>query len=548
MSYLKKFKKLLPGMLLGVCCSAYAAADDLIPQLLQQGLQHYANKKYTAAADYLGQVVDMDAGQTQARYYLVYSLSLSGDNEQALKHAMVLANQNPKEQQYKTLVNQLKAEIGRQTAVKQKTQPAAGSGKIQKEVMLGGYQSLDKKSNSVLEKPKEDYAPRDITPPKPLTELQKAVRKIDEEQFDEAEKMLKEIVKKEPKNAEALYNLGVIEFGRYNYKEAIDHFKKATEADSKHFASYSNMADCYGNINDYVNAEKAYKKATEIKFDEFALVNLADTEIKLGKLKEAEEIFEKVLAKTPNSPEASVGLAQIRVAQGRLTEAMDMVNAAIKAGATGEANYVKALILIANKMYSEANEEIGRALVANSGSQKYILARATAFIRSMDFSRGLDDANAVLAANPESVEARLLIAEGFLATSADSEAEAQLDEIDKRGKFGEAYRLRGQLAKKRGNTEDAKNFYAKYFEMEGSKPACAYEYAEFLQTVNENSMAIDTCNAIIKAFPDTIYAEESKELLKSLSDTEEAPSMTTDSSDEGQAPAKNKYRPGNTKF
>lgn len=548
MSYLKKFKKLLPGMLLGVCCSAYAAADDLIPQLLQQGLQHYANKKYTAAADYLGQVVDMDASQTQARYYLVYSLSLSGDNEQALKHAMVLANQNPKDQQYKTLVNQLKAEIGRQAVVKQKTQAVAGSGKVQKEVMLGGYQSLDKKSNSVLEKPKEDYTPRDITPPKPLTELQKAVRKIDEEQFDEAEKMLKDIVKKEPKNAEALYNLGVIEFGRYNYKEAIDYFKKATEVEPKHFASYSNMADCYGNINDYANAEKAYKKATEIKFDEFALVNLAETEIKLGKLKEAEDLFEKVLAKTPNSSEASVGLAHIRVDQGRLNEAMDMVNAAIKAGASGEANYVKALILMANKMYAEANEEITKALSINPGNSKYILGRAAAFIRSMDFSRGLDDANAVLAANPDSIEARLIIAEGFLATSADSEAEAQLDEIDKKGNYGEAFKLRGLLAKKRGLTEDSKNFFAKYFELEGSKPACAYEYAEFLQSVDEKSMAIDTCNAIIKAFPDTIYAENSKELLKSLSGTEEAPSIANDSSEDNQASGKNKYRPGNTKF
>ena len=138
---------------------------------------------------------------------------------------------------------------------------------------------------------------------------------------------------------------------------------------------------------------------------------------------------------------------------------MDMVNTAIKGGATGEANYVKALILIANKMYSEANEEIAKALSVNGGSQKYILARATAFIRSMDFSRGLDDANAVLAANPDSVEARLLIAEGFLATSADSEAEAQLDEVDKKGKYGQAYRLRGQLAKKRGNADEAKNMY-----------------------------------------------------------------------------------------
>ena len=87
----RSFKKFIPGMVLGLCCSAYAADNSLIPALLDEGMKHYSEKQYSAAADYLGQVVDMDAEHSQARYYLVYSLALSGNQEMALKHAEILA-------------------------------------------------------------------------------------------------------------------------------------------------------------------------------------------------------------------------------------------------------------------------------------------------------------------------------------------------------------------------------------------------------------------------------------------------------------------------
>ena len=175
--------------------------------------------------------------------------------------------------------------------------------------MLGGYKSLDK--NAEMRKPKVDYTPREIKPPRPLTPLEKAVKKIDEEEYDEAESMLNDIVKKDPKNSEAYHNLGVIEMSRYQYKEAINQFKKASELNPKSFQSPFLLADCYRNVGDNLNAEKALKTANEIKYDEFALMNLAEVQIELGKYKEAEDNYTKILNKSPKFSEASVGLAQI---------------------------------------------------------------------------------------------------------------------------------------------------------------------------------------------------------------------------------------------
>jgi tetratricopeptide (TPR) repeat protein len=538
----RSFKKFIPGMVLGLCCSAYAADNSLIPALLNEGMKHYSEKQYSAAADYLGQVVDMDAEHSQARYYLVYSLALSGNQEMALKHAEILAKKFPSDPQYKTLVNQIKAEISRTQANISKNNSSSNA-KIEKEVILGGYKSLDK--NAEMRKPKVDYTPREIKPPKPLTPLEKAIKKIDEEEYDEAESMLNDIVKKDPKNAEAFHNLGVVEMSRFNYKEAINKFKQASELNPKSFQSPFLMADCYRNIGDYINAEKALGAATKIKYDEFALMNLAEIQIELGKFKEAEENFNKILTKSPKFTEASVGLAQIRIGQGKLEEAMSMVNAALAAGSTGEANYVKSLILFANRMYSDALEQIESALRNNPTNPKYILARAQINIEMLDFTRAIDDASAVLNKNPDSIAARLVMAKAFILTSAEEEAEAQLELIAKRGENAEYYKLCGMMAKRRGDNEEARKNYDKFFQMAGGIPSSAFEYAEFLENSEGGASDAEAVyQAIIKRFPESVYATRAKESIARLKSSNE--STSEDAAFDTQ-PNSN-IRPGNMKY
>ena len=529
-------------MVLGLCCSAYAAENPLIPALLDEGMKHYSAKEYSAAADYLGQVVDMDAEHSQARYYLVYSLALSGNQELALKHAEILAKKFPSDPQYKTLVKQIKAEISRTQANISKNKSSSNT-KIEKEVMLGGYKSLDK--NAEMRKPKVDYTPREMKKPKPLTPLEKAIKKIDEEEYDEAESMLNDIVKKDPKNSEAYHNLGVVEMSRYKYKEAIDYLKKASELDPKNFQSPFLLADCYRNIGDNHNAEKSLETATKIKYDEFALMNLAEVQVELGKFKEAEDNYNKILKKSPNFTEASVGLALIRIGQGKLEEAMSMVNEALSKGNVGEANYVKALILYANKMYSDALEQVEAAVRNSPNNFKYLLARAQINTEIFDFSKAIDDANAVLKRNPDSLAARVVMAKAFILTSADDEAEAQLDIIAKKGESADYFRLKGMMAKRHGDEEEAKKYYEKFFELAGGIPASAFEYAEFLENIEGGaSDAISVYQAIIKGFPESVYATRASESIARLKSSDES---TSEDAAFDSRPSNN-FRPGSMKY
>ncbi len=563
----RNLKNLIPGLLLGICCSAYASnGNNLIPSLLDEGIKNYTNKKYEAAADYLGQVVDMDPDHSQARYYLTYSLALSGNNELALKHAKILARKFPKDKQYKDLVNQIKAEVDRQLTIKKTKQSGSSSGNIQKEVMIGGYKSAEK-SESEMREPKVDYTPRDIKPARPLTELEKAIVKIDEEEYDTAESMLKDLLKKEPNNSEIYHNLGVIEMGRNNFKGAASYFDKATGKNPKDFQSFFLKAECFRTIGEYAKAESALKSATDIRYDEFALMNLAGINIDMGRYKNAEDIYNKILAKNPQFSEATVGLAQIRILQGKTDEAMEMVNSALSKGNNGDANYVKGLLLIANGMYGEACEQFDAALQTSPGNQKYLVAKAQALIKSLELSKGLDVATSVLNANPDSVPAMLVIAEAFILTSGDQEAEDQLNKIKTYGNFADYYRLSGMLAKSREDEAEARAMYKKYFEMTGSMPANAYEYAEFLENLSDGKKEAQSIyEEIVKLFPDTIYERKAKDRILQLTNQNASDSESNDNSNNDDSSNENSdsgvssdsnndddsfnwdTRPGNTKF
>ena len=507
-------KNIVHGVFLGVCCNAFAA-NALVPALMEQGMKLYSEKNYKAASDYLGQVVDMEPEHSQARYYLIYSLALSGNNEQALKHAEILAKKFPKEKQYKTLVNQIKNQIGATlTSNSNNSSNQTKYDNVKKEVVFGGYQSLDK--NAEMRSPNVDYTPRDIKPARPLTPIEKAVKMIDEEDYASAEKLLKEILKKEPKNADAFHNLGVVEMGRNNFRNAIEYFERASKIKSNNFQTFYLLGDCYKKLGDLKNAEKAFNSASVIKYDEFALTNLADIKLELGDLAKSENIYNQILKKSPNFSDAKVGIAKIRFEQGKVDEAMALANEALKNGNVGEANYVRAQALIANKLYSEAVEDLLPALTVSPDNPKYLMTRAKANMGLINYSVAIDDITTILNANPNYLPATFMLGEAYVRGAAEDETEKLLEEFEtkKLDKYGEYYKIRGLLSKRRENDEAAKNDFLKYAEIYINKPAIQLECGELLETIESaKDDALKQYKNIVQKFPNTLYAVKANEAI-----------------------------------
>ena len=529
-------RNIVHGVFLGVCCNAFAA-NPLVPALMDQGMKYYTEKNYKAASDYLGQVVDMEPEHSQARYYLIYSLALSGNNEQALKHAEILSKKFPKEKQYKILVNQIKNQMS--TTITNSNNKQTSYDNVKKEVVLGGYQSLDK--NSEVRSPKVDYTPREMKPARPLTPVEKAVKMIDEEDFSGAENLLKNILKKEPKNADAFHNLGVVEMGRNNYKEAVKYFNQASKIKSNNFQTLFLLGDCYKRIGDLKNAETAFNSATILKYDEFALTNLADIELELGNLTKAENIYNQILKKSPNFTEATVGIAKIRFEEGKVDEAMTLANEALKNGNVGESNYVRAQALIANKLYSEAIEDLLPALTMSPDNPKYLMARARANMGLINYSVAIDDVTTILTKNPNYLPATFLLGEAYIRGAAEEEAEKLLEELEtkKLNVHGEYYKIRGLIEKRQENDAAAKDDFLKYAELEANKPAIQLESAELLETIEgAKDDSIKQYNKVIQKFPNTLYAVKAKEAITRIN-------SQSDESDDSNTPDNNEINLNN---
>lgn len=504
--------RFLPGLLVvffltSSCLSM--SAQNLIPELMDQGLKLYAGKDYRGAADYLGQVVDMDANQDQARYYLVYSLSMSGQLDKALAHARILAARFPQTKQYTDLVAQLeKAYAGEvQKKEQQKTSQA-----VPKEVILGGYASKD-----TMREAKMSTTPREITKPKPLSRLDKAILMIDEEFYASATTELDAIIEAEPKNAKALHYKGVMKFNSGMYAEAREWFEKAIKHDPKSFQSLFLLGDCYRAFDDYNKAAEQFKKAIAIKTDVFAQINLADCYIKLNQLKDAEKIFKEILDKDPNITEAALGQAQIKLFGGFTNEAMEIVNRVLSnESSNAEAHYVKAQILLENQLFEDAAQEARLALDSFPGSLKYQSMYALTLVRAYRVAQGLEEAGKIVGQHPENIDARLTVAEGLILSGAYSDAEEHLKVVEKNGPHYGVARLKALQALRSGETEKAGEHYRASMELSGGRPRPYIEYATWLESVNNNADALIAYQEISEVFKDTAYEQMAKERIAEL--------------------------------
>jgi tetratricopeptide (TPR) repeat protein len=490
--------------------SSFSQAQNLVPQLYDQGMKLYAAKDFSGATDYLGQVVDMEPAHDQARYYLVYSYSMVGQLDKALQHARILAKKYPTQKQYADLVAQLEKNLA---GLLQKKADQRKAHSIPKEVILGGYQSKD----SGVYTPKLPEKTRDIKPPKKLTKLDKAVRMIDEGNNASATILLDEIIKNEPKNARALHYKGVMEFNSGYFSQAKEWFEKALKIDTENFQALFLLGDCYRAEEDYEKAAQQFKKAIAIKKDVFAQINLANCYAKLNKLKMAEKIFEQVLEKDAIIADALLGLAQIKLYSGYTTEASDMVNKVLSSEPkNAEAHYIKGQILLDSNLNDDAASHANTALNLFPGNLSYKSLYALALIRSYDVAKGLEVAASILQQYPDSIQAKLALAEGLILSGAFSDAEEHLEKVESRMRHPDVYRLRAMVAVKNGKMEQAGELYRSYIELAEGRPRPYLEYAAFLESVENLADAKKAYEEIAELFKDTAFARTAKDKVAEI--------------------------------
>ncbi len=141
------------------------------------------------------------------------------------------------------------------------------------------------KQTDILQSPKSLAISRDETKKtSPLTESKKsnsefkerrkiintealfkqAMNKQQEGNLDKAKLLYKEVIKRDPRNAQALNNLGVVHMSQKNYKWAIRRFNKALTVKSDYADAHYNLACLYSQTKEVARSFHHLKTAVKI--------------------------------------------------------------------------------------------------------------------------------------------------------------------------------------------------------------------------------------------------------------------------------------------
>lgn len=183
-----------------------------------------------------------------------------------------------------------------------------------------------------------------------------------------AEKLLQQALKIEPNNYDSLLFLSMVYMAQHRFTDSRDMALKAISVNSYGAGAYGILGDSYFELGSYAQCAEAYDKMgdlrpgapyyvriawyrnlsgdsdgaieaiqeafeasdpSDLEDHSWYLVQLANFAFDSGKTGDAEKYFQQSLQKQPASYNALAGLARVKVAQGKLKEAIALYEKAI---------------------------------------------------------------------------------------------------------------------------------------------------------------------------------------------------------------------------
>ena len=159
--------------------------------------------------------------------------------------------------------------------------------------------------------------------------IKEAAEKIRQGDFDGAIPRLEGLLGKNPKDADALYFLGLSYAGKQMYREAIDALTKVTELSPKFAAAHFELGVCHQRLHDTPRALAAYEKGLEID------PSHADSAYNAGlilfdtnRIDDALARFEQGLVSKPRDPDLLEMAGRCYIHQAKLRRAVEFLEKA----------------------------------------------------------------------------------------------------------------------------------------------------------------------------------------------------------------------------
>ena len=195
----------------------------------------------------------------------------------------------------------------------------------------------------------------------------------------DAERLLKEAVRLDPKNADSIYFLGLAEFYLGEFKDAEKSFKEALRLRERNPDAHNALGLVYNQMGDHARAVEEYEIALDdpsVQAPEKILLNLAVCLEAMGKTDEAITDLRKAVEKDPKYYAAHYELAKLLDKQDQIRDAIDEYEvAAVGYSADPSFHYRLGLAYFRDHNYPRAKEHLSKVIASLPGSEKAVKAR-----------------------------------------------------------------------------------------------------------------------------------------------------------------------------
>lgn len=227
--------------------------------------------------------------------------------------------------------------------------------------------------------------------PHPAEMLQAAFAHYRAGQLADAESMLRQLLERSARNAEALHLLGIIAGDRGDHAGAVALIEKAIRIDDTNHGYHANLGHMRNCMGYAAAAERCYRRAAALKPDCMHFYHLGNTLVTQQKFAEAAKQFRRAIDLNPDLAGAHQNLASLLHREGRFDEAESSLRRALAlAPDQAEAHNGLGAVL---KMQGRQREAIAcyeRALALQPGSALAHINLGSAFQDMGDLRAAID--------------------------------------------------------------------------------------------------------------------------------------------------------------
>lgn len=160
---------------------------------------------------------------------------------------------------------------------------------------------------------------------------------------------------------DALYNLGAVRAGEGRFQEAADLFRQAVKVSPDHGDAWINLGICLFKLGKNEEGKESLRRAAQITAAApEAYYNLALAAFKENDLKQAAELFEKVVNFNPTHWSAIEGLSRSYLGEQRFADALRVLRLGVSSepSNTSDPSYIRIVILLANVLATANDSDV----------------------------------------------------------------------------------------------------------------------------------------------------------------------------------------------